>query len=443
MFSTSQISVINVYAGKIKKILKSKGVERGDRIRIKKGSKIYEGILMPRIQLGDRDSLVIKLENGYNIGLRYSDNVEIELISKHKKVGKKELKPIKYDKNKPRISILSMGGTIASRVDYRTGGVVPRFTAEELIEDVPELREIANIYGRQVESILSENMEFKDYKKLIREVKKEIENGVDGIIITHGTDTLHYTAAALSFALENLPIPVILVGAQRSSDRASSDGPMNLICATQFIAKSDFGEIGVCMHATESDDYCFIHPACKIRKMHTSRRDAFRTINSKPWAKVYPDGRIEFLKEDYVRRDAKRKLVVKDKFEEKTALVKVHPSISPKIIDVLVKEKYRGLVIEGTGLGHAPSGIKDSLKRFLKSGIVVMTSQCLDGRINMNVYSTGRELQEIGVIPGEDMLPEVAYIKLSWLLGNYKDKREIKRLIKTNLRGEISERSEF
>ncbi|MCD6477791.1 MAG: Glu-tRNA(Gln) amidotransferase subunit GatD [Candidatus Aenigmarchaeota archaeon] len=443
MFSTSQISVINVYSGKIKKILKSKGVERGDRIRIKKGSKIYEGILMPRIQLGDRDSLVIKLENGYNIGLRYSDNVEIELISKHKKVGKKELKPIKYDKNKPRISILSMGGTIASRVDYRTGGVVPRFTAEELIEDVPELREIANIYGRQVESILSENMEFKDYKKLIREVKKEIENGVDGIIITHGTDTLHYTAAALSFALENLPIPVILVGAQRSSDRASSDGPMNLICATQFIAKSDFGEIGVCMHATESDDYCFIHPACKIRKMHTSRRDAFRTINSKPWAKVYPDGRIEFLKEDYVRRDAKRKLVVKDKFEEKTALVKVHPSISPKIIDVLVKEKYRGLVIEGTGLGHAPSGIKDSLKRFLKSGIVVMTSQCLDGRINMNVYSTGRELQEIGVIPGEDMLPEVAYIKLSWLLGNYKDKREIKRLIKTNLRGEISERSEF
>lgn len=432
-----------MYSEKIKKILKKKGIERGDKIRIGKGSKTYEGILMPRIELGDRDSLVIKLDNGYNIGLKYSKDTRVELLSKHKKTEEKKGEPIKHDLSKSKISILSMGGTIASRVDYKTGGVFPRFTAEDLIEDVPELGEIANVHGRQIESILSEDMEFKDYKKLAEEIRKEIEKGVDGIIVTHGTDTLHYTAAALSFVFEKLPVPIILVGAQRSSDRASSDGPMNLICAAQFIAKSDFGEVGICMHGTESDDFCLIYPACKTRKMHTSRRDAFRTVNSNPWAMVFPEGDIRFLRRDYIKRNKKSDLKIKNKFEEKVALIKAYPSMEPKIIDFLIKEKYKGLVLEGTGLGHAPHRIKESLKKFVKSGIVMMTSQCINGRVNMNVYSTGRGLQEIGVIPGEDMLPEVAYIKLSWLLGNYKDKEKIKELISKNLRGEINDRSWF
>jgi len=430
-----------MYSKEIQNMLDRKNIEIGDTIEIKKEEKIFSGILMPRIDMGDRNCLVIKMKNGYNVGLRFSKDLEVNLVSKgYKKVT--ELKPIIYDKAKPKISILSMGGTIASKVDYKTGGVVPSFTAEELTESIPELAETANIHGRQVENILSENMKFSDYKKLIAEIEKEIKEGCEGIIVTHGTDTLHYTASALAFALEELPVPVVLVGSQRSSDRASSDGPFNLICAAQFIASTDFGEVGICMHATESDDFCFIYPACKTRKMHTSRRDAFKTINSRPWALVSPSGEIKIFKSNYKRKDKNRKLKVKDNFEDKVAILKSYPDMEPKIIDFFTKGGYKGLVLEGTGLGHIPSYLTKSLQKFLEKGIVVMTSQCLSGRINMNVYSTGRELEQLGVIPVEDMLPETAYVKLAWLLGNY-DKKEVKRLIKENLRGEISDRSEL
>ncbi len=429
-----------MYSKDIERALKSKEIEVGDEIRIKKEDKVYSGILMPRIDMGDRNCIVLKLNNGYNVGLRFSKDIEINLISKGVKSQKKKLKPILYDKNKPKISILSMGGTIASKVDYKTGGVVPRFTAEDIIESIPELAEIANIHGRQIENLLSENMKFSDYEKLAEEIKREVENGCDGVIVTHGTDTMHYTASALAFAFEELFIPVILVGSQRSSDRASSDGPFNLICAAQFIAKSDFGEVGVCMHATENDDFCFIYPACKVRKMHTSRRDAFKSINTKPWALVSPQGDIKFFRNGYRKKDKNRNIVLKNKFEEKVALVKSYPNINSKIIDFYTNSRYKGIVLEGTGLGHVPKDLNKALKKFLEKGIVVMTSQCLNGRINMNVYSTGRELEEIGVIPGEDMLPETAYIKLAWLLGNYK-KKEVEDLIRKNLRGEINDRT--
>ena len=429
-----------MYSKDIEKMLKSKKIEVGDEIRIKKEDKVYSGILMPRIDMGDRNCIVLKLNNGYNVGLRFSKDIEINLISKGVKSQKKKLKPILYDKNKPKISILSMGGTIASKVDYKTGGVVPRFTAEDIIESIPELAEIANIHGRQIENLLSENMKFSDYEKLAEEIKREVENGCDGVIVAHGTDTMHYTASALAFAFEELFIPVILVGSQRSSDRASSDGPFNLICAAQFIAKSDFGEVGVCMHATENDDFCFIYPACKVRKMHTSRRDAFKSINTKPWALVSPQGDIKFFRNGYRKKDKNRNTVLKNKFEEKVALVKSYPNINSKIIDFYTNSRYKGIVLEGTGLGHVPKDLNKALKKFLEKGIVVMTSQCLNGRINMNVYSTGRELEEIGVIPGEDMLPETAYIKLAWLLGNY-NKKEVENLIRKNLRGEINDRT--
>lgn len=424
-----------MYSVKISNLLKKKKIKIGDKIRIKKDEKAYEGILMPRV-MGDKDTIIIKLDNGYNVGFKPK---EVELISKAKKQKKETKKILKKDPKKPNITIISMGGTIASKIDYKTGAVTPLFSAEDLIDNIPELGEIANVDGKVVAQKLSENLNFQDYKKLINEIKKEFGK-TDGVIITHGTDTLHYTAAALSFAIENSPVPIILVGSQRSSDRASSDGPMNLICAAHFITKTEFSGVAISMHATESDDFCFIFPACKTRKMHTSRRDAFKTVNSKPWAMVYPDGKIKFIRK--IDKN-KGKTKIRNKFEEKVALIKTYPNMDTNIINFLTKNKYKGLVLEGTGLGHAPLKIIKSLEKFLKKGIVVMTSQCLNGRVNMNVYSAGRELQEIGVIPGEDMLPEVAYIKLSWLLGNYKNKDEIKELLRKNLRGEINERSGF
>ncbi|UCG95413.1 MAG: Glu-tRNA(Gln) amidotransferase subunit GatD [archaeon] len=432
-----------MYSKKVRNALKRKGIKVGDTVEVKKDERAYIGVLMPRIDMGDRGALVIKLDNGYNVGLKYSKGMDLRLVSKRSEEAKKIKAAIGHDETKPKISILSIGGTISSKVDYKTGGVIPRFTAEDLIEDVPELADIANIHGRQVDSLLSGNMNFGHYKKLIKEIEKEIKKGCEGIIVTHGTDTMHYTACALSFALQDLPVPVILVGSQRSSDRASSDGPFNLICAARFIAGSDFGEVAVCMHATESDDFCFIYPACKVRKMHTSRRDAFKAVNSMPWALVSPDGRIRFFREDYMKKDRKRKLKAKARFEEKVALLKSYPNIDPKIIDFLAKSGYKGLVLEGTGLGHVPENLHNSLKNFLKKGLAVITSQCLSGRVNMNVYSYGRELEELGIVCGNDMLPEAAYIKLAWLLGNFKGKDEIRTKITENLRGEINDRSEL
>ncbi|MCD6367856.1 MAG: Glu-tRNA(Gln) amidotransferase subunit GatD [Candidatus Aenigmarchaeota archaeon] len=412
-------------------------MEVGDRIEVIRNGKKYEGTLMPRIS-GNEDIIIIKLDNGYNVGIKPD---KIKLVSKRVLKKRKKVKRVKKDPNKPTIVILGMGGTIASKIDYVTGAVTPLFSPEDIVENVPELKEISNIEGREIDRKLSENVDFDDYEKLVKEIKKEMKRKVKGIIITHGTDTLHYTASALSFAIENPPLPIILVGSQRSSDRASSDGPMNLICAAQFITKTDFKGVAISMHASESDDYCHILPPCKTRKMHSSKRDAFKTVNSKPIAKVYPDGRVEFI--DKPKESNIPTTTIKGKFERKVALLKVYPNMDPKIVDFFTKNKYKGIVLEGTGMGHAPIKILEPLKKFLKNGIVVMTTQCLNGRVNMNVYSTGRLLQDIGVVSGEDMLPEVAYIKLSWLLANYKSRKKVEELLKKNLRGEINERSEI
>jgi len=291
----------------------------------------------------------------------------------------------------------------------------------------------------------SDDIRFSHLTKIVEEIKKDI-NKVDGIIIGMGTDNLTVISAALSFMIENSPIPIILVAAQRSSDRASSDAYMNMVCATEFISKSDFKGIAVCMHESSNDDTCFILPPTKTRKLHTSRRDAFKTVNENPIARVdYKTSKIYFLE----NKKEEGKLSIKPKLEDKTALLKITLNMTPNQFDIY--KGYKGLVIEGTGLGHTPldiidedtkihKKIKDSIKKLIDSGtVIVMTSQCLFGKVNMDVYSKGRELQKLGVIPGEDMLPETAFVKLSWLLANY-PKEKVKKLIQENLRGEINKR---
>jgi len=415
----------------------------GDRVKVTTPDRIREGLLMPS---PDSNSVVIKLDNGYNIGIDNKNVKELKIIEKY--TPKKDVKKdVKEDNKKPTISILHTGGTIASKVDYKTGGVVAKFTDHDFISMVPEIKDIANVKTHLVCNMMSEDMLLNiHYKKLSDAIQKEIKNKVDGIIIGHGTDTLAMTSAALSFMLENLPIPVILVGSQRSSDRGSSDAAMNIICAAEFIAKTDFTGVAICMHETINDNDCLILPACKTKKLHTSRRDAFKPVNGRAIARVnYETRKIEFLKKDYSKKSDK-KLVVKDKFEEKVAIVKVYPNMFNDIIDILTEKKYKGIILEGTGIGHAPTNIDDnlpnykSLKKFIDSGgIVVMTSQCIFGRVHKDIYVNTRRLGNIGVIFGEDMLTETAYMKLSWLLGNYK-KEEVEKLITKNLRGEINDR---
>ncbi|MBW2981051.1 Glu-tRNA(Gln) amidotransferase subunit GatD [Candidatus Woesearchaeota archaeon] len=411
----------------------------GDRVKVV-ADKEYEGVLMPN---EETDSVVVKLDNGYNVGIEKGKVKEIKLVKKHEEKASKKAKHV-HKKGLKTVSILHTGGTIASKVDYETGGVISKFEPEELIDMFPELDKIVNIKSRLVAQMFSEDMMFEHYPTMAKAIAEEIKKGADGIILTHGTDTMGYSAAALAFMLEDLPIPVIIVGAQRSSDRGSSDAGVNLVCAAQFIAKSDFVGVGVCMHEKMGDNTSVILPACKTRKLHTSRRDAFKPVNDSPIAKINFDSKkIDFLKEDYPKAEKGKKLKLKDKIEEKVALVKVHPNFKAEQLSAY--KGYKGLVIEGTGLGQAPVGPGNeknlkAIEELVKNDcIVVMSSQCIFGRTQMHVYSNAINLVKAGVIPGQDMLPETAFIKLAWLLGNF-SREEAKELIGKNLRGEINER---
>ncbi|KUO40309.1 MAG: glutamyl-tRNA(Gln) amidotransferase subunit D [Hadesarchaea archaeon DG-33-1] len=430
------------YRGGVLKLLKSRAVKVGDRIRVKRAGRVYEGILMPRTELGDPNHLVIKLDNGYNLGVRISRGVEVSKVERGKipKLGLPPLE-VKRDPKKPDVTIVGTGGTVACRVEYRTGAVYPAFTARELYSAVPELTDLANIKTVAAANVFSENMTPKLWVKIGRGVAKEINAGADGVVVTHGTDTMGYTAAALSFMLKGLFRPVALVGSQRSSDRPSSDAALNLISAVAVAARSDIAEVCVVMHGATDDDFCLIHRGTKVRKCHTSRRDTFQTINDIPIGMV-KGGRVTPFREDYNRAKPEGKVKLDDRFETKVALVKIFPNAQPDIIDALVGAGYRGIVLEGTGLGHTPEFLYDSIKRAIKRGIsVVMTSQCIWGRVDMKVYSTGRDLINIGVIPGEDMLPETAYAKLMWAIGHSQDPHKISRLMRTNLAGEIAPRT--
>jgi len=425
-----------VYPNKINSILKKAQIEIGDTIELISGNKVYKGILMPHHEFSDDDIISIKLDTGYNVGISVNDKSELKLIEKNVKYERKD-EELRYDNAKPTIAILGTGGTIASYVDYRTGAVHPALNAKDLAFSVPELAEMCNIRAKMLFSIFSENMKVEHWQELANEVADQMNNGARGVIVAHGTDTIGYTSSALSFMLSNLTGPVVLVGSQRSSDRPSSDANINLISAAQFGIDSDLGEVVVLMHGETSDSYISIHRGTRVRKMHTSRRDAFYSINEEPLGSV-KNGKI-ILSQEYKKR-GKGKVEVHDNMEKRVCILYPYPGIEIEHFDFLA-EKNKGIVIAGTGLGHTPQELTNSIRNAVSSGVVVvMTSQCLYGRVNMNVYSGGRDLLKAGVISGEDMLPETAFIKLMWVLGQTHDSKEIKNLIETNLVGEIGKR---
>lgn len=440
-----------MYSQEIKLLLESKKIKIGDKVSITKKNSTYEGILMPRIELGDPSCLVIKLHNGYNIGIKFEKEVKISRIEKGKPIKFKPAKIIpKKDPNKPTVSIIGCGGTIAARVEYTTGAVFPAFSPGDLLLSFPELKEIANIQGRKIFDLFSEDMSPSHWQIIAREVTKEIKKKADGIVLMHGTDTMHYTSAALSFMLQDLPVPVVLVGAQRSSDRGSSDNAMNLLSSVLTAAKSEIAEVTVCMHGSMNDDFCFVNPGTKVRKLHSSRRDAFQTVNVLPYAKVWwLEKKIEYLREDFNQR-GKRNLKLDDKINPNVGIVYIHPGIKPEFIENLGKF-YEGVVVAGTGLGHVPTNplndkftksLIPSLKNLISSGIpVVIAPQTIFGRLDMSVYTAGRLLNEIGIIGNYcDWLPETALVKLMWVLAKTKSLDKVKELMLKNIAGEISER---
>jgi glutamyl-tRNA(Gln) amidotransferase subunit D len=437
------VSELEGYHGEILRRLKSANAKIGDIVKIAtKSGEVFEGALFPRSEYGNPDHIVLKLKNGYNIGIHYERTESIHVVGEGQKPHFTRPPPPPKNLGLPRVAIISTGGTIASRVDYRTGAVQPALTAEDLASVVPELSSIAVVEADILFSELSENVTPSQWKKLAEEVAGKIAAGVAGVVVSQGTDTMHYTAAALSFALQNPPVPVLLVGAQRSSDRPSSDAASNLTGAVALAAKADLGVVGVTMHEGLSDQYIVAHRGTRVRKCHTSRRDAFKSINSEPLAKYnLQTGQIDYS-EDHPNRNNGHSLILKPEFDHKAYLLKFHPGFNPELIDAAVKAGARGLVLEGTGLGHVSKYCYDSIRKAVKNDVpVFMTSQTIWGRVDMNVYVTGRDLLNIGVVPLEDMIPETALVKLMWVLGHTKSLDKIHQAMLDPVAGDITARS--
>ncbi len=400
----------------------------------------YTGIVLPRSETADSFHVVLKLRSGYNIGILAERITGVEIMGRreaHYKIPEKEFP---YDPKKPRVKLLGTGGTIASRLDYRTGAVIPAFSPGELYGSVPELADICNLETEKLFGVFSENMGPEQYIATAQAIGREIEKGVQGIVIGHGTDTMHHTAAILSFMVQDSPVPIVMVGSQRSSDRPSSDAALNLMHSVKTAAESDIAEVLVCMFGPTSDIYGLLHRGTRVRKMHSSYRSTFRTIGDIPIAMVSRD-KITPLRQDYKRRRQDKAVRINTAFEEKVAIVYYYPNMKPDMIDSLIDNGYRGIIIAGTGLGHVNKPLYPALKRAHEAKIsVFMTVQTLWGYVQMYVYDTGRDMMELGVVPAANMLPEVAYVKLCWTLGQTSDMEEVKRIMLTPVAGEITER---
>jgi glutamyl-tRNA(Gln) amidotransferase subunit D len=415
----------------------------GDRVRVERADSTFEGVLLPSTTA---DHLVVKLDGGYNVGVDRADAetevLESDVYDVESAQDTGTTSEIEFDEDLPTVSLISTGGTIASTVDYRTGAVTAQFDAEDVLRAVPDLAGRANYRGRVVANILSENMTPAIWRELAEAVHEEIAAGADGIVVMHGTDTMQFTASALAFVLDT-PVPIVFTGSQRSADRPSSDNVMNAVCAVEA-AKADCAEVLVCMHATASDDRCALHRGTRVRKNHTSRRDAFETVGAPPLGEVdytaasdgaTPEESVTFRRTYEPRGETD--LAIAPELETDVELLKFTPGMDASLLDAV--EGCAGLVVEGTGLGHVNTEWIDRLESMVEDGTtVVMTSQCIEGRVCDRVYDTGRDLLDAGVVEGEDLLPGTAKVKLMWALANADS---VAGTMRTPLAGELTERS--
>jgi glutamyl-tRNA(Gln) amidotransferase subunit D len=403
----------------------------------------FEGTVLPRSENDDDQHIVMKIITGYNIG------IDITTVKTMKETGYKKAnykipeKEFPYTEGLPKVKLFGTGGTIASRLDYRTGAVIPAFSPGELYGAVPELADICNLETEKVFAVFSENMGPKQYMALAKAIGKEIENGVDGIVIGHGTDTLHHTGAALTFMVQNSPVPIVLVGSQRSSDRPSSDAALNLMHAMTAAGRSDIAEVMVCMFGPTSDEYGLLHKGTRVRKMHSSYRSTFRTIGDTPLATVNREG-VAPIHKRYKHRRKDREVKILPYFSDKVTMLYYYPGMRADTLDALVDAGYKGVIFVGTGLGHVNKELYPAIERAQAKGVhMYMTLQTIWGYVHMFVYDTGRDMMAKGIIPAGNMLPEVAWVKLSWILGQTEDPAEVKRMMLTPINDEITEREPY
>jgi glutamyl-tRNA(Gln) amidotransferase subunit D len=401
---------------------------------------VFEGVILPRSETFDEFHIVIKLKTGYNVGVHVDRIVSIEELGYKEAIYKIPEQEFPKRPHLPKVTLLGTGGTIASRLDYRTGAVIPAFTPGELYGAVPELADLCNLTTRKIFGVFSENMGWKEYVILAEEIGREIEAGADGIVIGHGTDTMGHTAAILSFMVQNSPVPIVVVGSQRSSDRPSSDAALNLIHAVKTAGEGEIAEVQICMFGPTSDRYGLLHRGTRCRKMHSSYRSTFRTLSDIPLAVVSREG-FRPLNKDFLPRDASRKVLIDTAHDPRVTILYYYPGMDPDLVDALVEKGYHGIVIAGTGLGHVNAPLYPALKRAIDAGVhIVMTVQTLWGYAQMYVYDTGRDLLDIGVVPLDNMLPETALMKLGWVLGHTRDHAEVLKMMRKTINHEITPR---
>jgi len=401
----------------------------------------FSGLILPRSETSDPLHLVLKLWSGYNVGIRHDSIVSIEKTGFRRAEYKIPEGEFPIEPGKPRVILFGTGGTIASRLDYRTGAVIPAFSPGELYGSVPELADICNLETEKLFGVFSENMGAEQYLTLAERIGRAIRDGYDGIVIGHGTDTMHHTAAALTFMVRNPPVPIVMVGSQRSSDRPSSDAALNLIRAAWAAGHGPIAEVMVCMFGPTSDQYNLLHRGTRVRKMHSSYRSTFRTLSDIPLG-IVDKGRLTPLKHNFRPRRSDRDVEVYACFDDRVTILYYYPNMKPDVIDALVDSGYRGIVIAGTGLGHVNRKVYPALERANRAGVhLYMTLQTLWGFVQMNVYETGREIQQLGVVPLANMLPEVAYIKLAWALGLHpNDPDLVRQTMTTPMNDDMTER---
>ncbi len=427
------MSELKGYKGKIRDFLTQNKVEVGNLVKIT-SELTYSGILMPRYESGDESHIVLKLKSGYNIGIEFDKIEKIEKVGEGQSIVESP-QVIEKNENLPKILLLSTGGTIASKVDYRTGAVTPALSASELYEAVPEIAKIANVDAEVLFSEYSENLQPDHWKEIAKKLDSVAKSDYAGIIIAHGTDTMHYTSSFLSFALSGFPIPIALVGSQRSSDRPSSDAALNLIAATKFLTESKTNGIYVIMHNDSNDDTIACHKGTRVRKNHTSKRGAFETVGDNPAFIVSEDKILKNMNDSFFKGE---KYEPKLDLDSKIALVKYHPGYDPSQIKNLIDSGFNAIIFEGTGLGHVGNTMYDVIKDAKEKGLFLgMTSQCIDGRVSMTVYDSGRDLLELGIVPLENMTPETALVKAMWACGNSSNAEEIKELMLRNIASEF------
>lgn len=423
------------YSGRALDFLKKNEIKVGDPVKIT-ADLTFPGTVMPRYEHADDAHIVLKLNSGYNIGIEIDQIKKVEKLPRPK-ADPEENKETKTDSSLPKILLLSTGGTIASKVDYRTGAVTPALTAEELNATVPELSEIANIDAEVLFSEYSENIMPEHWLKTAEKIKEYADSEHAGIIVAHGTDTMHYTSAFLSFALAGFPKPIVLVGSQRSSDRASSDAALNLIGSAKFVLNCNTNGVFIAMHQDENDDTIACHFGTRVRKNHTSKRGAFQTIGGNPAFLVVNDTVQKNTINDFF---AQKEFTPKINLDTKVALVKYYPGYNPELLERILDLGYKAIIFEGTGLGHVGKTMYDAIKKAQEKGVFMgMTSQCMDGRVRMTVYESGRDLLNLGITPLKNTIPEVALVKAMWALGNTNSYKEVKELMLRNISSEISE----